>query len=83
MLYKSLEFKNNIGQKVKIIEIPVVGLNDHYYFMIQVRLQNFISALYNKPQEKTCHSFREYMKLKMSWTEFNNLFTMQELKNNS
>ncbi|WP_078550183.1 DUF2535 family protein [Litchfieldia alkalitelluris] len=83
MLYKSLEFKNAAGQKVKIIEIPVVGNTNHYYFMIQARLQHFISKLYNRPQEKTCYSFREYMKLKMNWTDFNNLFSMEELRNNS
>lgn len=83
MLYKTLEFKNIVGQKVKVIEIPVLGKNNHYYFMIQARLQIFISSVYNNPQEKSCYSFRDYLKRKMRWPDFKDLFSIQEFLNNA
>ncbi|MBT2733525.1 DUF2535 family protein [Bacillus sp. ISL-7] len=83
MLCKSLEFKNVYGQKIKVIEIPVLETNNRYYFMIQVRLQMFISYLYNKPHEKSCYSFREYLKRKMSWPDYQDLFRMMEFRNNA
>lgn len=83
MLCKSLEFKNVFGQKMKVIEIPVLDKNNRYYFKIQVRLQIFISTLNNKPQEKSCYSFREYLKRKMSWSDYQDLFRMKEIRNNA
>lgn len=83
MLCKSLEFKNVVGQKIKVSEIPVLDTNNHFYFMIQVRLQLFISLLYNNPQEKSYYSFRDYLKRKMSWPDFKDLFEIQEFKNNA
>ncbi|MEH7503558.1 DUF2535 family protein [Neobacillus drentensis] len=83
MLYKSLEFKNVFGQKIKVFEIPVLEKDNCYYFMIHVRLQIFISFLYNKPQEKSCYSYREYSKRKMSWPDYQDLFRMKEFKNNA
>lgn len=74
LLYKTVEFKNVAGQKVKIIEIPVLGKNNRYYFMVQARLQSFIPAVYNKTQEKSCYSFRDYLKRKMKWPDFKELF---------
>lgn len=83
LLSKSLEFKNAVGQKIKIIEIPVLEKKNHYYFMIQVRLQIFITSLFNKPQEKGCYSFRDYLKGKMRWPDYQDLFNIQEFKNNA
>lgn len=83
MLCKSLEFKNVDGQKMKIIEIPVLETSNHYYFMIQVRLQNFFSILYHKPHEKSCYSFREYLKRKLSWHDFKEIYSMKEYKSNA
>ena len=83
MLCKSLEFKNVFEQKIKVIEIPVLDTNNRYYFKIQVRLQIFISTLNNKPEEKCCYSFREYLKRKMSWSDFNELYSINEFKNNA
>jgi predicted GTPase len=74
LFYKRIEFKNAVGQKVKVTEIPVLGSNDRYYFMIQARLQLFISSLYNNPQEKSSYSFREYLKRKIRWSDFEDLF---------
>lgn len=68
---------------MKVIEIPVLDKNNRYYFKIQVRLQIFISTLNNKPQEKSCYSFREYLKRKMSWHDFNELYSMKEFRNNA
>ncbi|EKN70361.1 hypothetical protein BABA_05616 [Neobacillus bataviensis LMG 21833] len=83
MLFKSLEFKNAVGQKLKIIEIPVLEKNNRYYFMIQIRLQIFVSSLYHKPMEKSCYSYRDYLKRKMNWTDFKNLFSVHGVKSNS
>ncbi|MFV8829567.1 DUF2535 family protein [Alkalihalobacterium sp. APHAB7] len=76
MLYKTLEFQNVLGQKVKVIEIPVVARNHQHYFMIQARLQMFISQLYNQPKATSSFSFRDYLKQKMEWSEFERLFSM-------
>lgn len=83
MLYKSLEFKNASGQKIKIIEIPVLELNNRYYFMVQVRLQGFMESLYHQPREKGCYSFRDYLKQKMKWPDFKKLYSIREFKNHA
>ncbi|MFZ7944134.1 DUF2535 family protein [Neobacillus sp. 19] len=81
MLCKSLEFKNVVGQKIKVIDIPVLAINNRYYFMIQVRLQIFVSYIYTHPQEKSCYSFRDYLKRKMNGSDFKDLFSAQEIEN--
>jgi hypothetical protein len=83
LLCKSLEFKNVFEQKIKVIEIPVLETNNRYYFMTQVRLQIFISILYHKPYQKSCYSFRDYLKRKLSWRDFNELYSINEFKNNA
>jgi hypothetical protein len=83
LLSKSLEFKNAFGQKVKVIEIPVLEKNNRYYFMIQARLQVFITSLDNKPLEKSCYSFRDYLKRKMSWSDYQDLLSILKFKNNA
>ncbi|MDQ0228477.1 DUF2535 family protein [Metabacillus niabensis] len=80
---KSLEFKNIVKQRIKVIEIPVLKTDHHYYFIVQVHLQSYISLLYNKPQDKHVFSFREYLKRKMKWSDFNDLFGIQEFKSNA
>jgi Protein of unknown function (DUF2535) len=83
LLCKSLEFKNAIGQKIKVIDIPVLEKNNRYYFAVQVRLQRFISLHYDHPQEKSCHSFRDYLKRKMSWSEFKAIYNIEVFRNNA
>jgi hypothetical protein len=83
LLCKSLEFKNVVGKKIKVIDIPVLETKNPNYFRIQTRLQVFISSLNNVPQEKSCYSFREYLKRKMSWQDFNELYSRNEFKNNA
>ena len=83
LLFKSLEFKNVVGQKVKVMEIPVLERDNPYYFMIQVRLQTFISALYGDQNIKKCYSFRDYLKRVLKWPDYEQLFKNEELKNNA
>ncbi|URT69475.1 DUF2535 family protein [Cytobacillus firmus] len=81
MLFKSLEFKNAVGQKVKITEIPVLAKDSPYYFMIQVRLKTFIAATNANPLKN--HSFREYLKRVLKWPVYAEIFKTPELKNNA
>lgn len=83
MICKSLEFKNNFGQKIKVMDIPVLDTSNQYYFVIQVRLQRYITLLNSQPQEKNSHSFREHLKRKMNWVEFKELYSIQDFKNNA
>jgi hypothetical protein len=83
LLFKSLEFKNVVGQKVKVMEIPVLEEDSPYYFLIQVRLQSFISSLYRDKQPKKCYSFRDYLKKALKWPVYQNVFQVPELKNNA
>lgn len=83
LLFKSLEFKNDIGQKVKIIEIPVLEEDSAYKFMIQVRLQTYVTSLYEEKSLKKCYSFKDYLKKIMKWPDYERLFKIGELKNNA
>lgn len=83
MLFKSLEFKNAVGQKVKIVEIPVLEKESPYYFMIQVRLQTFITAIYGSGIGNRSHSFREHLKRVLKWPVYEEIFKTPELKNNA
>ncbi|MGM0903918.1 MAG: DUF2535 family protein [Bacillota bacterium] len=76
-----MEFKNIYGQKVKVVDIPVLEIEDRHYFIIQVRLQNLVSSLYETPQPKSCYSFRDYVKRKMKWSDFEEIFTLRDYKN--
>ncbi|SDP03559.1 Protein of unknown function [Litchfieldia salsa] len=83
MLYKSIEFKNVDGQRVKVSEIPVLANHHRYYFMVDIRLQSLISSLYNQLQGKTHVSFREYLKQKIKWSEYKELFDIESYRNNA
>ncbi len=83
LLFKSLEFKNDIGQKVKVVEIPVLGEDSTYKFMIQVRLQTYITSVYKEPSPIKCYSFKDYLKKVMKWPDYEQLFNVTELKNNA
>lgn len=83
LLSKSLEFKNHLGQKIKIMDIPVLTKNHRYFFMVEVRLQNYISLLYHHSQEKSSHSFREHLKRKISWAAFLEIYSIENFKNNA
>ncbi|MEH7441572.1 DUF2535 family protein [Bacillus sp. JJ1122] len=83
MLFKSLEFKNVVGQKVKVVDIPVLEEESPYYFMIQVRLQTFITSIYQERNAKKFYSFKEYLKRAIKWPDYEQLFKAAELKNNA
>ncbi|AIE60439.1 YpmP family protein [Bacillus methanolicus] len=83
MLFKSLEFKNVVGQKVKVIDIPVLEEDNPFYFMIQVRLQTFITTLYYERKARKCYSFRNHLKRVMKWPDYEQIFNSTELKNNA
>jgi Protein of unknown function (DUF2535) len=83
LLFKSLEFKNVVGQKVKVMDIPVLEEDSSYYFMIQVRLQSFINSIYRDGAPKKCYSFKEYLKKVLKWPDYEQLFKVKELKNNA
>jgi hypothetical protein len=83
LLLKSLEFKTIVGQKVKVMEIPVLEEDSPFKFMIQVRLQTFITSINKESSPKKCYSFREYLKKVMKWPDYEKLFKVDELKNNA
>lgn len=83
MLFKTVVFKNVTGQTIHVLEIPVIEKKNPNYFMVQARLDHFISKLYNQPQEKSRFSFREYLKNKMKWSDFEELYQIEPYKNNA
>jgi hypothetical protein len=83
LLFKSLEFKNAVGQKVKVIEIPVLEEDSPNFFMIQFRLKTFISAVHKDTSRRSVYSFREYLKRVLKWKDYEHLFNVVELKNNA
>lgn len=83
LLLKSLEFKNGVGQKVKVMEIPVLERNSPNYMLIQFRLQLFITTLYKKEKAKSCYSFRDHLKRVLKWPVYEEIFKAEELKSNA
>ncbi len=83
MLFKSLEFKNHVGQKVKVIDIPVLSRNNPYYLLIQFRLQIFVNSLYKKEKVKSCYSFRLYLKGVLKWPVYEEIFKSGDVKSNA
>jgi hypothetical protein len=83
LLFKSLEFKNVVGQKVKVTDIPVLEEDSPYKFMIQVRLQTFITSIYFEKNPKKCYSFKDYLKRVLKWPDYKQLFEAGELKHNA
>ncbi|MBD1381595.1 DUF2535 family protein [Metabacillus arenae] len=83
MLLKSLEFKRLDGQKVKIVEIPVLEEDNHYYFLIQIRLQSFLTKLHSLKTPQQVYSFREYLKKLLKWPDYEAIFQSTILKHNA
>lgn len=83
MLFKSLEFKRKDGQKVKVLEIPVLEEDNNYRFIVDVRLQTFLTAVYNKPDNKMVYSFRDYLKKAVKWHDYEAIFQSDILKHNA
>jgi len=83
LLFKSLEFKNAYGQKVKIIEIPVLEEDNTYRFMIQLRLETFIAKVYRSRTTRSVYSFREHLKKVLKWPIYEQIFKETILKHNA
>jgi hypothetical protein len=82
VLLKSLEFKNGYGQKVRILDIPVLAQNNPLYFKVNLRLQMFMSEIYRSPKKRD-FSFRDYLKRHLKWPEYQSIYHSVELKNNA
>lgn len=82
LLFKTLEFNNKIGQKVKITDIPVVLPGDTYHFMLSARLGMFINFIYENKDVKTVYSFKHYLMNVLKWPVYEKLFK-EELRNNA
>lgn len=83
MLLKSLEFKNVVGQKVRVMDIPVLERNSPYYTLIQFRLQVFITTLYKQEKARSCYSFRDHLKRVLKWPVYEEIFKAVVLKSNA
>ncbi|RSK27287.1 DUF2535 family protein [Bacillus sp. HMF5848] len=83
MLFKSLEFKCENGQKVKVIEIPVFDERSSYKFMVDIRLQSFLAKVNYETKPKKVYSFREYLKKNLKWRDYERIYSTKQLKNNA
>ncbi|WP_307477392.1 DUF2535 family protein [Cytobacillus purgationiresistens] len=83
MLFKSLEFKNAVGQKVKIIDIPVLEKDSPYFFLVQVRLQAYMTFVFHTCDKIHTYSFKEYLKRVMRWPDYDRIFQTPKLKSNA
>ncbi|WP_243385163.1 DUF2535 family protein [Bacillus kexueae] len=83
MLLKSLEFKTNNGQKVKIIDIPVLEEDSSYRFMITIRLESFIRTIDKEVRPKNVYSFKEYLKKILKWPDYEAIYQPQILQHNA
>ncbi|RLQ95247.1 DUF2535 family protein [Falsibacillus albus] len=83
MLLKSLEFKTTDGQKVKIIDIPVLEEDSPLKFKVNVRLELFMRKIISRDEPKKVYSLREHLKKTLKWTEYEQIYRASELKNNA
>ncbi|WP_223701936.1 DUF2535 family protein [Sutcliffiella deserti] len=83
MLWKSLEFTVEKGQKVKVIEIPVLEDDSTYHFMVRVRLQAFLSKILSEKEPKPVYSFREYLQKVLKWPDYCKVVKTDILKSNA
>lgn len=82
VLFKSLEFRNNLGHKVTITEIPVLVSENSACFMVNARLEMFVNEIYRKKEYKASYSFKEYLLSVLRWPEYKELFA-DELQHNA
>ncbi|TMU86843.1 DUF2535 family protein [Bacillus sp. BHET2] len=83
MLTKTIEFKSKYGQKVKILEVPVMKEDSPLYLRVNLRLHQFIKRIVNQNGPKTAFSFREHLKRTTKWSEYEEIYQSKELKNNA
>ena len=82
VLFKSLEFRNCLGHKVTITEIPVLLSENRACFMVNARLEMFVNEIYKKKENKVCYSFKRYLLSVLKWPEYKELFA-DELQHNA
>lgn len=82
VLFKSLEFRNYLGHKVTITEIPVLVSENCACFMVNARLEMFVNEIYRKKEYKASYSFKEYLLSVLRWPEYKELFA-DELQHNA
>lgn len=82
LLFKSLEFKNCLGHKVMITDIPVLLPEDPNYFMIHIRLKVFTERVFNKKEGMATYSFKHYLATVLRWPVYHKLFG-EDLINNA
>ncbi|MET3696017.1 uncharacterized protein DUF2535 [Bacillus oleivorans] len=73
MLWKTLEFKTLSGQKVKVMEIPVLEEDPLLQLLIKEHLQSFIYTINQRNQPNHCYSFNEYLKKTLKWNIYERL----------
>ncbi|MBW3113222.1 MULTISPECIES: DUF2535 family protein [Bacillaceae] len=83
MLTKTIEFKSKYGRKVKISEVPVLKKDSPLYLRVNLRLNQFITMVINQNEPKTIFSFREHLKRTTKWSEYEEIYQSEELKNNA
>jgi hypothetical protein len=83
LLTKTIEFKPKNGRKVKILEVPVLKEDSPLYFRVNLKLHAFISKVMKEHAQKTAYSFREYLKKTMKWSDYEQIYLSEELKNNA
>ncbi len=83
MLWKSLEFTIKEGQKVKVIEIPVLEDDSTYHFLVRVRLEAFIRIILSEAEPKQVYSFNEYLRTVLKWPVYCDVVKTDILKNNA
>ncbi|MBN8190655.1 DUF2535 family protein [Bacillus sp. NTK074B] len=83
MLTKTIEFKSKYGRKVKISEVPVLKKDSPLYLRVNLRLNQFITSVINQNEPKTIFSFREHLKRTTKWSEYEEIYQSEELKNNA
>lgn len=83
LLTKTIEFKSKYGRKVKISEVPVLKKDSPLYLRVNLRLHQFITKVMNHNGPKTIFSFREHLKRTTKWSEYEEIYQSEELKNNA
>jgi hypothetical protein len=83
LLTKTIEFKSKYGRKVKILEVPVMKKDNPRYLRVNLRLHQFITKIINQNEPKTIFSFREHLKRTTKWSEYEEIYQSDELKNNA
>ncbi|KQL53769.1 hypothetical protein AN964_09830 [Heyndrickxia shackletonii] len=83
MLFKSLEFKTNNGQKVKITDIPVLNEASPLFYKINIKLAQLVRQIHTSKNVKTTYSFRDYLKTVLRWPDYELIYQSTSLKNNA